>query len=204
MREEKQKNMGIIEIVLIGVGLAMDAVAVSMTNGMVYRNLKLRQYIAMPILFGLFQALMPLLGNFAGSLFADIIEKYAGIVILLILGVIGGKMLKEGIEHMRDEKSHPEEHKAGATGASGKENLTLGVLIFQAIATSIDAFAVGVGFSAMRVDIISAVTVIAIVTAIMVVAAILIGKKFGDILGSRAEVVGGLILIAIGIKALIA
>lgn len=179
--------MGIIEIVLIGVGLAMDAVAVSMTNGMVYRNLKIRQYLAMPILFGLFQALMPLLGNFAGSLFADIIEKYAGIVILLILGVIGGKMLKEGIEHMGEDKAHPEAHVGRATSAAaGKGNLTLSVLIFQAVATSIDAFAVGVGFSAMRVDIISAVTVIAIVTAIMVVAAILIGKKFGDILGSRA------------------
>lgn len=203
--KREKRNMGIIEIILIGVGLAMDAVAVSMTNGMVYRNLKLRQYIAMPVLFALFQALMPLIGNFAGSLFADIIEKYAGIVILLILGIIGGKMLKEGIEHMKEEKAHPEEHVSGGGSAvKGKGSLTLSVLIFQAVATSIDAFAVGVGFSAMRVDIISAVTVIAIVTAVMVVAAILIGKKFGDILGSRAEIVGGIILIAMGVKALLA
>lgn len=183
----------------------MDAVAVSMTNGMVYRNLKFRQYLAMPIFFGAFQALMPFLGNFAGTFFADIISKYSGIVILLILGVIGGKMLKEGIEHTREEKEHPEEHHSGEGQQTGKKGgLTLGVLIFQAVATSIDAFAVGVGFSAMRVDIIQAITIIAVVTAVMVTGAIIIGKKFGDVLGSRAEILGGLILIAIGVKAMIA
>nr|WP_315024681.1 manganese efflux pump [uncultured Aminipila sp.] len=185
--------MTLIEIILIGVGLAMDAVAVSMTNGMVYRNLGAKEYIAMPIFFGVFQAIMPLIGNFAGGLFASFISKYAGIVILLILGVIGGKMIKEGFEHRSDPKKV----------AVGKK-LSLGVLIFQAIATSIDAFAVGVGFSAMQVNIIQAVVIIAIVTIILTTIAIVIGRKFGDILGSSAEILGGAILVIIGIKAIIA
>lgn len=185
--------MTLIEIILIGVGLAMDAVAVSMTNGMVYRNLRAKEYIAMPIFFGVFQAIMPLIGNFAGGLFASFISKYAGIVILLILAVIGGKMIKEGFEHRSDPKKV----------AVGKK-LSLGVLIFQAIATSIDAFAVGVGFSAMQVNIIQAVTIIAIVTIILTTIAIVIGRKFGDILGSSAEILGGAILVIIGIKAIIA
>ncbi len=112
--------MTLMEIVLIGVGLAMDAVAVSMTNGMVYRNLGVKEYIAMPIFFGVFQAIMPLIGNFAGGLFSSFISKYAGIVILLILGVIGGKMIKEGFEHRSDPKKV----------AVGKR-LSIGVLILQ-------------------------------------------------------------------------
>ncbi|MFV0516129.1 MAG: manganese efflux pump MntP family protein [Aminipila sp.] len=184
--------MTLVEIVFIGVGLAMDAVAVSMTNGMVYRKLNTRHYIAMPLFFGAFQALMPLIGNYAGSLFASVISKYAGIVILIILGIIGGKMIKEGIDHMKN-------HEISCVNKS----LTLSVLIFQAIATSIDAFAVGVGFSAMRVDIVLAVSIIAVVTAVLVSIAIIIGKKFGDILGSRAEILGGLILVIIGVKSVI-
>lgn len=184
--------MTLAEIILISVGLAMDAVAVSMTNGMVYKNLGTKEYVAMPLFFGGFQAFMPLIGNFAGSLFAQLISRYAGIVILLILGVIGGKMIKEGFQDSN-------EHKKVVVG----KNLNLGVLIFQAIATSIDAFAIGIGFSAMQVNIIQAVSIIAIVTISLTIMAMIIGRKFGDILGSRAEILGGVILVIIGIKAII-
>ncbi|WP_164914305.1 manganese efflux pump MntP [Aminipila luticellarii] len=180
------------EIILIGIGLAMDAVAVSMTNGMVYRNLKAREYIAMPLFFGAFQGFMPLIGNFAGSLFDEFISKYAGIVILLILGIIGGNMIKEGVEH-----TNPSERVCGC------KELGSGILLCQAVATSLDAFAVGVGFSAMQVNILPAVAVIAVVTVIMTTAAIEIGRKFGDILGSQAEILGGIILVIIGVKAII-
>lgn len=169
----------------------MDAVAVSMTNGMVYKNLKLSSYIAMPIFFGGFQAIMPLVGYFAGGLFAHIIEKYSGIVILIILGIIGGKMIKEGIDHLKPHKVIKE------------KEMTIGVLFFQGIATSIDAFAVGIGFGVVKVNIALAVSMIGIVTGILVVAAILIGRKFGDLLGSKAEILGGVILVIIGIKALL-
>lgn len=181
--------MSILEIVILGVGLAMDAVAVSMTNGMIYKNLKFKDYALMPTFFGLFQGLMPLVGFYAGSLFADIITKYGGYVIFAILAIIGGKMVLDSFK--KDEEE-------------AKENkLTLGVLFFQAIATSIDAFAVGVGFCAIKVAIIPAVSIIAITTAIMVVGAIFIGKKFGDMFESKAQLMGGIILIAIGIKALL-
>ena len=83
--------MGLFETFLIGVGLSMDAVAVSMTNGMVYQGVSTKKLLAMPLFFGLFQALMPLLGFFAGSFFAFFIRKYSGIVILAILGMIGAK-----------------------------------------------------------------------------------------------------------------
>lgn len=184
--------MSSVEIILISIGLAMDAVAVSMTNGMVYRKLGAKEYITMPLFFGGFQALMPLIGNFAGNLFAELISRYAGIVIFLILGTIGSKMIKEGFQDSS-------EHKKMLVG----KNFNLGILIFQAIATSIDAFAIGVGFNAMQVNIFQVVVTIAIVTIILTTIAIIIGREFGDILGSRAEILGGVILVIIGIKAII-
>lgn len=183
--------MGFIEIALIGVGLAMDAVAVSMTNGMIYKNLKPRDYAAMLVLFAGFQMLMPVIGYFAGSLFAEIMTTYSGFVILLILGIIGGKMIKEGFIHMKEHQ------------APRDRVLTLGILFFQAIATSIDALAVGIGFSFMRVSIGAAVLVIGVVTALMVAAGILVGRRFGDLLGSKAEILGGTILVIIGVKAIL-
>lgn len=182
--------MGLLEIAILGIGLAMDAVAVSMTNGMVYKNLGVRQYIAMPLFFGVFQGAMPLIGFYAGNIFAEIITKYGGMVIFIILGFIGGKMLMDGIKQKKESNTY-------------KKQLTIGVLIFQAIATSIDAFAVGVGFCAVRVDIIPAIVIIAAITAILVIVAMIIGKKFGDLLENKAEIFGGIILILIGIKALI-
>lgn len=191
--------MSIFEIVLIGIGLSMDAVAVSMTNGMVYRNMTKLQVCAMPVFFGIFQGIMPLIGYFAGGIFAEIIERYAGILILLILGFIGGKMVKEGIEHYRSEK----EEAPGAVCDINGGQLKLKVLLLQSVATSIDAFAVGVGFVAVRVDIVPTVCLIAAVTAALVTIAIFIGRKFGDLLGCKAEIFGGIILIIIGIKAIL-
>lgn len=183
--------MGYLEIALIGAGLAMDAVAVSMTNGLVYKNLRMTDYIAMPVLFAFFQMAMPLIGFFAGGFFADIIMKYSGIVILLILGIIGGKMLKEGIAHMR------------SCEVPKIRIMRPSVLFSQAIATSIDAFAVGIGFSVVQVRILPAVMIIGVITAVLVVAAILIGRKFQALLGNKAEILGGIILIMIGIKAVL-
>ncbi|MDO4544948.1 MAG: manganese efflux pump MntP family protein [Bacillota bacterium] len=183
--------MSFIDIFLISVGLAMDAAAVSMTNGMVYRNLKKSTYLAMPLFFGAFQAAMPVLGYYIGGIFAELITRYSGIVIFVILGIIGGKMIKEGIADIRENNVCP------------NKMMTLQVLLFQSVATSIDAFAVGIGFSAMRMSIWMPVTIIGLVTAVIVVAAIIIGRKFGNMLGCKAEILGGVILVIIGIKALI-
>lgn len=182
--------MSLIEITVLGIGLAMDAVAVSMTNGMVYRNLKPINYISMALFFGIFQGFMPLLGYYFGNVFAVIISRYSGIVIFVILSVIGSKMIYDGIRYKCGEDE------------SGKK-FTIVVLIFQALATSIDAFAVGIGFTAAKVSIIPATLIIACVTAVLVLFAIYLGKKFGDLLKNKAEIFGGLILVIIGIKTII-
>ena len=180
--------MSIIEIVVLGIGLAMDAASVSMANGMIYSNLKKRDYALMPILFGIFQGLMPVLGYFAGSLFQEIITKYSGYVIFIILGFIGGKMIYDSFKREEEKKLSP--------------SLTMSTLLLQALATSIDAFAVGVGFLAISVEIYSASAIIALTTAIVVVIAQIIGKVFGAIFEDKAQLLGGIILIAIGVKAL--
>ncbi len=180
--------MNLFEICLIAIGLSMDAVAVSMSNGMVFNRMSRSRELLMPIFFGFFQGLMPFLGYFAGGLFAELISKYSGIVILIILGYIGGKMVWDGWRGADDEKNQ-------------SATLTLRLLIVQAFATSIDAFAVGVGFCAMQINIVNAVVIIGLITFALSLCAILIGKKFGDFLGNKALVLGGFILIFIGLKA---
>ena len=189
--------MGFIEIILIGLGLSMDAVAVSMANGMAYKNTTKAKTLAMPILFGVFQGLMPLIGYFAGGLFADVISKYANILVFVILGFIGGKMLNDKLGHKDEEEAETEKD----VESEGKV-LTYKTLFIQAIATSIDAFAVGIGFSAMQVSIIPAVSIIMLTTAICCLIAILAGKKVSSLLGGKAEILGGLILVIIAVKAL--
>ena len=178
--------MSIWEIIMIGIGLSMDAAAVSMTNGMVYPKTCRTKILSMPLFFGGFQALMPLLGYFASGVFADFLSRYSGIIVLIILGVIGGKMVYDGLHPRKEEE----------TGCS----LTYRMLLIQAVATSIDAFAVGVGFSAMQVNIVQAVSIIGVTTLVCSFIATAIGKKFGNMLGNKAQILGGLILIIIGIK----
>ena len=182
--------MGIFEIILIGIGLSMDAVAVSMSNGMVYKNIGKDKFISMPIFFGVFQGLMPLLGFYAGSLFSNFISKYSGIVTLIVLGIIGGKMIKDGF--------FPEDE-----GEESYSSLTYKVLLLQAIGTSIDAFAVGVSFCAEGTNILLASPIIVITTLICSTIAVYLGKKFGNLLGDKAQILGGVILVIIGIKAIL-
>lgn len=178
--------MTFFDIVLISIGLSMDAVAVSMTNGMVYGRQKT---LAMPVFFGAFQALMPLLGYVACGVFAVLISQYAKVAVFVILGIIGGKMIKDGWQSEDD-------------WTSNVGRLTYQLLLFQAIATSIDAFAVGIGFGAIGVHILSCVTIIGLTTFFCSLLAIIVGKKFGDFLGGKAEILGGIILVFIGLKAL--
>ena len=184
--------MGIMEMILLGTGLAMDAFAVSITNVLGYKNLRKRDKFAIPVAFGIFQGLMPLLGFFACGLFSDFISKYAGIVTLLVLGYIGGNMIYESYKESKEE--HEEEIL--------EDKFNVKVLIMQAIATSIDAFAVGVSLAARQAPIFAASTIICITTCILCFVAIYIGKKFGEVLGERAQIFGGIILILIGIKAI--
>lgn len=180
--------MSLTEIVLTAIALSMDAFAVSMTNGMVYPKLPRRKWIIAPLFFGFFQGFMPLLGFLAGSVFSSFIERYSSILVFVILGFIGGKMIYDGFFEKEEENKN--------------EKLTVKLITLQAIATSIDAFAVGIGFCAVRTNIILAVSLIAITTLVLTLISFIIGKKFGDILGSKAQIFGGTILVILAIKAL--
>lgn len=182
--------MSITEILLIGVGLSMDAFAVSVTNGMTRKNVRLGWAFAIAACFGLMQGLMPAIGFTLGSTFTSYVESFDHVIALVLLGFIGGKMLLDGV-------------KENDGGSSSGCTLTLGALILQGIATSIDALAVGVSFAAVMRgygDMLIAVVIIAATTFILSFIGVFVGKKSGDFLNSKAQIVGGLILIAIGVK----
>lgn len=180
--------MTTLEIILLGMALAMDAFAVTISNTFAYQGNSKYRAAAMPLAFGLLQGLMPVIGFFLGRLVSDVISQYAGILTFLILGVIGGKMIWDAL-HEDD-------------GESSNQKPTFPILMLQAIATSIDALAVGVSFAALSVDVVSAASIIAITTALCCTVALLIGRRFGNALGEKATIVGGTVLILIGIKAL--
>ena len=124
--------MGIIQMIFLGVGLAMDAGAVAMGNGLADSKMKIRKTILIALFFGAFQLLMPLIGYFAGSIFTEFISQFTPWLALVLLGLIGGKMIYEGIKDSDEEKE--------------ETNLSLSGLVIQAIATSIDALTVGLIF----------------------------------------------------------
>ncbi len=179
--------MGVFELLLLGLGLSMDAVAVSMTNGMTIKRMGIKETLSDALAFGLFQGLMPLIGFLAGSVFAEQISRLGPWIALGVLGFIGAKMLWDGVK--KDDEV-----------LCAERRLTLRLLLVQAVATSIDALAVGVGLAALQVHIFLAVSVIAITTFVCSLLAVLIGKQFGDFLGKKAGLLGGCILILIGLK----
>lgn len=174
-------------LVFLAIGLSMDACAVSISNGMCYRINPLKNALAAGMAFGLFQGLMPLIGYFAGHTFSHTIENMDHWIALVLLSIIGGKMIIEAIHQRR----HPSRVVVKA--------FTLPTLIVQAVATSIDALAVGVGLGVMQVNVYIAVSVIAAITFGFSFCGVLIGKKFGGLLQDKAEILGGLILILIGV-----
>lgn len=179
--------MGLIELILIGVGLSMDAFAVSVTNGLCCKNINIRGTIATGVCFGVFQGLMPMIGYFLGVGFSKYITAFDHIIALILLGFIGGQMIWEAVK--KDD-------------GDNKENiLTAKMLLMQGIATSIDALAVGVSFAALKdVNIIFAAVSICCITCAFSIVGVKIGKKSGDFLNSKAQFVGGIILVGIGVK----
>lgn len=182
--------MGTIALFFTSIGLSMDACAVSITNGMCYGNIKKKQILFTAIAFGFFQAFMPVLGYVVGSTFSDAIAFLDHWIALILLGFIGGKMIHEAIKELK----FPE------ACLNVEKNLTFKTLLLQAIATSIDALAVGIGFAVIKVDILSAALSIGIITFINSVIGSNLGKKFGEMFKQKAEILGGTILIFIGFK----
>ncbi len=182
--------MNIFELLLLGLALSMDAFAVTISNAFAYRGSDKLHCFLMPVFFGMFQAGMTLIGFFAGSLISRFIDNYAGIITFIILGFIGGKMLWDAF------------HETNEPADENRSCITIPVLFFQAVATSIDALAVGVSFAALSLNIGLASTIIGMTTFVCCIIALLIGKRFGMKLGNKATIAGGLVLVAIGIKAL--
>lgn len=192
-------TLGLLEIILLGVALSADAFAVTISNTFVYASESKRRLVLMPVTFGLFQGLMPLLGYFVGGLAAEVIERYAGIITLVILGIVGGNMIREGAEALL----HPGEDEAEHAGPVAKR-LTMVTILAQAFATAIDAFAVGVSLRAQAVNIVVAASIIALTTFVLCLVALAMGRKLGEVLGDRAQVAGGIVLVLIGLKAFFA
>lgn len=194
--------MGLLEIIVLGVALSADAFAVTISNTFVYASESRSRLMLMPLMFGLFQGLMPVAGYLLGGLAAEVIETYAGVITLVILGLVGGNMIREGVCALRGagEQDGPEEPGAGPVA----RRLTLVTVLAQAIATAIDAFAVGVSLRAQAVSVVVAAPVIALTTFLCCVVALALGCKLGEVLGDRAQVAGGIVLVLIGLKAFLA
>ena len=168
----------------------MDASAVTVSNSMAYRGMGRRRALFMCLIFALFQGIMPLIGYFAGSVFASFFTRYAKWVVFVILGFLGAHMLFEFFTR-------------GEDAVSTCSQLTVRMILLQAVGTSIDALAVGVSFAFLQVNIVPAVLFIGLTTFVCSVVGVKVGSIFGDKYKARAEFFGGVVLIAMGLKIII-
>ncbi|MBQ7981514.1 MAG: manganese efflux pump, partial [Oscillospiraceae bacterium] len=179
--------MGFLEIFLIGIGLSADAFSVAVCKGLNMRKLNMKHAYIIALFFGGFQALMPLIGYLLGTSFSSYIERFDHWIAFVLLGFIGGKMAIEAIR----EKDDDEEEKTDV--------LKIGELTVMAVATSIDALAVGITFAFLKVNILLSVLLIGVTTFALSLGGVLIGNKFGAKYKSKAELAGGIILVLIGV-----
>ncbi|MEE1516220.1 MAG: manganese efflux pump MntP family protein [Lachnospiraceae bacterium] len=185
-----------ITLFLMGFGLAMDAFAVSICKGLSMKKVKWQHATIIGLFFGGFQALMPFVGWLLGSQFEQYITKVDHWIAFGLLGIIGGKMLYEAIKG-------DEEEGCSCCNDKNADKLDLKELFILAIATSIDALAVGITFAFLKYPVVKAVTVIGVVTFIISMAGVYIGNFFGSRFKKKAEIAGGIILVGIGIKILL-
>ena len=182
--------MTIFELLLTAIALSMDAFAVAICKGLSVGKIKPKHMLICGLWFGGFQALMPLIGYFLGAAFADYITSFDHWIAFVLLAFLGGRMIYEAVTEKDDEEA-----------ADG--SLKIKELFMLAIATSIDALAVGITFAFLSVNIWSAVSIIGATTFILAFAGVIIGNKFGSRYKSKAEIAGGIILILIGTKILL-
>ncbi len=195
----------VLEVFLIGLSLSMDAFAVSVTDGLCYRNLTKVKGATIPLAFGLFQAVMPLIGYFVafglGQAFEEIFDKIDHWIAFVLLAIIGGKMIYDAIKQLRSKEEEIKEKK-----------YSVPEVLVQGVATSIDALFVGVSFAATEglknsiPNVLVGVAIIGVTTFAISLAGVLIGVKIGNVLKNKsgiATLIGGLVLIGIGLKILI-
>lgn len=183
--------MGLIELFLIGVGLSMDAFAVAVCKGLNMHHFKYGHAFVISCFFGGFQALMPLIGWFLGSQFESYITSIDHWIAFVFLGFIGANMIKESLSEEKNEIG------------SEEERLNVKELFLLAVATSIDALAVGITFAFLKIEIISAIALIGCITFILAFIGVIIGYNFGSRFQNKAQFSGGVILILIGLKILL-
>lgn len=179
--------MGTFEIILIGLGLAMDAFAVSVCKGLSMKKMNWKNAVIIAAYFGVFQAIMPIIGYFLGTTFSSLVENVDHWIAFILLVIIGGNMIKDSFDE--EQKSN--------------EQVDLKTMLILSLATSIDALAVGITFAFFETNIILAVSIIGIITFILSLIGVKIGNRFGNKFQSKAEFTGGIILIIIGIKILL-
>ena len=181
--------MSLFSVFLIGISLSMDAFAVSIAKGMCVKGNRLRCALMLAFWFGAFQALMPLLGWLSGSLFESLITAIDHWIAFILLALIGGNMIREAVR--------------GEDEDDADCNLALPHVLLLAVATSLDAFAVGITFAFLKVDILSSIAIIGVTTFVLCFAAVYLGSKLGSLLKKYAGILGGVILILIGARILI-
>lgn len=179
------------ELFLIAAGLSADAFSVSVCKGLNMRKLNLKHAYIIALFFGVFQAVMPLIGYLLGTGFSKYIERFDHWIAFVLLAFIGGKMAIEAIR----EKDGEAEKKT--------DTLSIGELTVLAVATSIDALAVGITFAFLKVNILPSVLLIGVTTFALSLGGVLLGNRFGAKYKTKAELAGGVILILIGLKILL-
>ena len=184
--------MSFWEIFLIGIGLSMDAFAVAVSKGLSMKKMNYKAGIIIALFFGVFQAGMPLIGYFAAVRFEKYITAVDHWIVFGLLLLIGGKAIIEAVKDLKESKEETEEFR-----------MKWGELILLALATSIDALAVGISFAFLEVNIFGSVAIIGCATLVLSFAGVLIGNRFGARFKTKAEIAGGIILILIGIKILL-
>ena len=180
--------MGLIELFLIAVGLSMDAFAVSVCKGLAMPKCTFKKVAIVGLWFGGFQALMPAIGYILGAQFQEAIASIDHWIAFVLLALIGGNMIHEALDNDEEEAD---------------ASLDVKTMFLLAVATSIDALAIGITFAFLKVNIIPAVCFIGIVTFIISFAGVKIGNVFGARYKNKAEIVGGVILILLGVKILL-
>lgn len=192
----------ILSVFLIGVSLSIDAFAVSVCDGMIYKEMKTRHTISIPLTFGLFQAAMPIIGFYVGMAFLQLIDAFDHWIAFALLLVIGGKMILDGLKELRkkdtDEPVKP-------------KNYSLPEVLLQGVATSIDALAVGFSLNAILEGAVTNTTLWAWISVLLIgcttflisLTGVMLGKKAGKMLSTKAnaaQIAGGVVLILIGVK----
>lgn len=180
--------MSLFSLFLLAIGLSMDAFAVSVCKGLAIKKITLKNAGIVGLWFGGFQALMPLIGYILGSQFEQYITAFDHWIAFILLGIIGITMIKEALSKDEEEAN---------------DSLDVKTMLLLAVATSIDALAVGITFAFLRVDIVPAVSFIGIITFTLSAIGVKVGNIFGIKYKSKAELTGGIILLVIGVKILL-